>query len=184
MESAWISSADVADDKVVWLVEAHEILGHRTFDPFFTPVAERAKHFWEDAAETAQREHDHSDEYLVRGRYVLGGAEFEDTRYVYEFELRDLLRQDDGGVDKLHELVATYIVSRLMCSVTRLALQPTTQGSAAFGVDGFMGDGYLRAAKAAAKRVEAPRSGKKRAAAPAAKAASGSPSKSPKRAKR
>jgi hypothetical protein len=98
---------------VVELLQAHEILGHRTFDPFQYGLKERGE------PDRGRDDTEPADAYLVHGRYRVSRdethAEIEDTRYVYEDELRDVLQKAEGGGDKWGELFAKYC-GRLMQS--------------------------------------------------------------------
>ena len=95
------------------LLQAHQILGHRAFDPFQYELKERG------AADIGRDDTAPADAYLVHGRYSVSRdethAEIEDTRYVYEHELRDVLQKAEGGGDKWGELFAKYC-GRLMQS--------------------------------------------------------------------
>ena len=111
-------------DGIVTLLEAREILGHRAFDPFWKRLAERGKRFLPDADEIVRRRSEFDDEYLVRGQYCRGegpdAPAFEDTRYVFESELRDVLREDDGGGAQLGKLLSAYLETRLLPSCVGL----------------------------------------------------------------
>ena len=104
------ASADEGCDRdtgaVVKLLQPHEVLGHRTFDPFQYELKERG------AADIGRDDTEPADAYLVHGRYRVSRdgthAEIEDTRYVYEHELRDVLHKAEGGGDKWGELFAKY----------------------------------------------------------------------------